>query len=281
MAPLLPRSFLYVPAVKPNLFGKAVAGPADAVVLDLEDAVPLADKDTARAAVSRFLDDPGDVSDRAQVWVRVDPTFLDDDCDAVVRPGLAGILLAKCSVHALNRIAALLERLETERGLEPLPVVGLIEDAAAIIDLPALARHPRLTTFAVGEVDLLGDLRMTPSTATASALTGLRAQIVLQAAAAGLPAPVAPTSTDFRDLDAFARTTRELVDLGFRARTAIHPGQIPVIHDVLTPREIDVAAARDVVHRFNAAEGGVTVDADGRLIDAAVIRAARETLDRA
>ncbi|MFC3241426.1 HpcH/HpaI aldolase/citrate lyase family protein [Gordonia humi] len=241
----------------------------------------MTDKETARAAVREFLDGPGDGTDRAQVWVRVDPTFLDDDCDAVVRPGLAGILLAKCGVDALDRITALLHRLEAERGVEPIPVVGLIEDAAAIVDLPTLARHPRLTTFAVGEVDLLGDLRMVRSAATASAVIGLRAQIVLHAAAAGLPAPVAPTSTDFRDLDSFARTTRELIDLGFRARTAIHPGQIPVIHDVLTPSDDDVAAARDVLDRFDAAHGGVTVDAGGRLIDAAVIRAARETLHRA
>ena len=278
---MLPRSFLYVPANKPPLFDKAVAGLADAVVLDLEDAVPLSDKGAARTAVRDFLTGRGSSSEGAQTWVRVDPTFAEADCEAVVWPALSGILLAKCSVAILDAVDELLERLEAERGVDRLPVVGLVEDAAAILDLPELARHRRLTTFAVGEVDLLGDLRMARSDATVSAVTGLRAQVVLNAAAAGLPAPVAPTSTDFRDLDAFARSTRDLVELGFRSRTAIHPGQIPVIHDVLAPSDAAVAAARDILDRFAAAEGGVTVDAHGRLIDGAVIRAAQETLQRA
>ncbi|MFW0785977.1 CoA ester lyase [Gordonia sp. CPCC 206044] len=278
---MLPRSFLYVPANKPPLFDKAAAGPADAIVLDLEDAVPLPDKATARVAVRDFLSKRASSGEGAQTWVRIDPTSADADCDAVVRPGLSGILLAKCSATALDVVGELLDRLETERGVDRLRLIGLVEDAAAILDLPTLARHPRLTTFAVGEVDLLGDLRMARSDATASAVTGLRAQVVLNAAAAGLPAPVAPTSTDFRDLDAFARSTRELVDLGFRSRTAIHPGQIPVIHAVLAPSDTEIAAARDILDRFAAADGKVTVDAHGRLIDGAVIRAAQETLQRA
>ncbi|MCF8590016.1 aldolase/citrate lyase family protein [Gordonia sp. HY366] len=270
-----------MPANRPLLFAKAAAGPADAVVLDLEDAVPIADKSTARLSVREFLDSLPDVPNGAQIWVRVDPTSLDADVEAVVRLGLSGILLAKCSIDALDQLAALLDRLEAERGVTRLPVVGLVEDAAAILSLADLARHHRLTTFAVGEVDLLGDLRLARTPDTATAVVDLRLQVVLHAAAARLPAPVAPTSTDFRDLDTFERSTRELVDLGFRSRTAIHPGQVPVIHHVLAPDDGQIATAQDVLDRFNAANGGVTVDANGRLIDAAVIRAARETLQRA
>lgn len=275
---MLPRSFLYVPASRPDLFAKAAGGQADAMVLDLEDAVPAAAKSTARDAVTAWFKGPHPVG--AQTWVRVDAAGLADDLDAVVHPGLDGLLLAKCSPAALGELAEKLARHEAARGVGPVPVVGLVEDAGSLLALPELAAHERLTTLGIGEVDLLGDLRIAPKAGTANAISTLRLQVVLHCAAAGLAAPVAPTSTDFRDLDAFRRTTRELVDLGFRSRTAIHPAQVPVIHEVLTPDKDEVAAARDVLDRFVAAAGGVTLDVAGRLIDSAVIRAAKETLAR-
>jgi citrate lyase subunit beta/citryl-CoA lyase len=276
----LPRSFLYVPATKPELFPKATAGPADAVVLDLEDAVPLRQKETARAAVRTWLGQ--DRPRHAQQWVRVNCGSIPQDLDAVVWPGLAGLFVAKCSRPAMREVAEVLGHLEVERGLSaaPVRVVGLLESAEAVLDLAELSRVPRLTTFGIGEVDLLADLRITRSHRSAAAVEALRGQVVLHCAAVGLCAPVAPTSTDFRDLDAFAESTRLMHDLGFRSRTAIHPAQVRVIHDVVTPSAEAVAAARNVLTRFEAAGGGVTTDELGRLIDAAVVREARETLAR-
>lgn len=280
-ADTLPRSFLYVPATRPDLFPKATLGPADAIVLDLEDAVPLSAKHSARAHVRDWLEQ--DRSRSAEQWVRVNSDSILADLDAVVRPGLAGLFLAKCSATAMRELAEELERKEIQRQLTPgaVRVVGLLESGAAMVDLTTLSTVPRLTTFGIGEVDLLADLRITRSARAASAIEALRTQVVLHCAAAGLSAPVAPTSTDFRDLETFAETTRLLHDLGFRSRTAIHPAQVPVIHGILTPSEEQVDAARGVLSRFEAADHGVTTDEDGRLIDAAVVRAASETLARA
>ena len=282
---MLPRSFLYVPAIRPELFAKAAAGAADAIVLDLEDAVPLAAKATAREAVRDWLtDDRADAAAprRAQVWVRVNAASVSDDLDAVVHPGLAGLFLAECTPAVLVEAGDALAHLEAQRGLAPntVRVVGLVESAAGMMALSTMAAHPRLNAFGIGEVDLLGDLRITRGPHSEAAVVALRTQVVLQSAASGLEAPVAPTSTDFRDLDAFAESTRAALDLGFRSRTAIHPAQVPVIHEVLTPTEEQVEGARDVVRRFESAGGGVTTDSSGRLIDAAVVRGARETLAR-
>lgn len=275
------RSFLYVPGTRADLFAKASAGPADAVVLDLEDSVPLAEKEFARQSIGDWLTASGERS--AQQWVRLNSDYLDVDLDAVVHPRLHGLFLAKCSVEGLYEVASVLGRLEAERGIKPgsLNLVGLVESAQGVQDLPTLARLPRLTTFGIGEVDLLADLRMVRSERSSAALDSIWTQVALHAAAAGLEAPVAPTSTSFRDLDAFAESTRHFHDLGFRSRTAIHPAQVPVIHGVLTPDEKTVAAAREVLARFQAASGGVTIDDQGRLVDAAVVRGARETLARA
>lgn len=282
---MLPRSFLYVPATRPDLYAKAVAGPADAVVLDLEDAVPPAEKPQARRDVRRWLVERTDLAaaEGPQAWVRLNAATLTDDLDAVVRPGLAGVFLATCTLAVLDEAAAILAELEPARGLVPGAVraVGLVESAAAMLELGSMAHHPTLTAFGIGEVDLLGDLRIIRGDRSEAAVVALRTQVVVHSAAAGVEAPVAPTSTDFRDLEAFIESTRTMVELGFRSRTAIHPAQVPVIHDVLTPTTEEAEAARDVVRRFEAASGGVTTDAEGRLIDSAVVRQARETMARA
>lgn len=276
MAARLARSFLYVPGNRPELFPKAYAGPADAVVLDLEDAVPLAGKTEARAAVATWLGSTPRSGGHPEQWVRIDPDSLSADLAAVVTPSLDGIFLAKCTTASLEETVSRLAALGG--GRPPVPVVGLVESARGLGEMPAMAAHPGLTTFGIGETDLLGDLRLARATSTLGAVDQLRLQVVVACAAAGLAAPVAPTSTAFRDLDAFAETTRHLRDLGFRSRTAIHPGQVPVIHEELTPEPAEVSRAQDVLARFEAAHGGVTTDVDGHLIDAAVVRAARETM---
>lgn len=280
-AAVLPRSFLYVPAVRPDLFDKAHQGGADAIVLDLEDAVPLHAKAEARLAVSRWLAEvrgrPG-----AQVWVRVDPTFLVEDLDAAIHPAVSGLFAAKATADALQRLHALAGPLEETRGVsESVGIVALVETAATLLRLADVAGQRRLRTFGIGEVDLLADLRMRRTPGTQAAVDALRLDVVRQAAAAGLEAPVAPTSTDFRDLESFAATTRHLVDLGFRSRTAVHPAQVEVINRMLAPDPEELERARRLVALDEAAGGGITVDDRGRLVDAAVLREARETLSRA
>jgi citrate lyase subunit beta/citryl-CoA lyase len=278
---VLPRSFLYVPGNRPDLYDKAAAGPADAIVLDLEDAVPVPEKDAARRSLVTWLDAREQPADGPEVWVRVSDEHLGDDLDAAVRPGVRGLLLAKCSHDQLEAASASLVVLEAQRGIDlPLDLVGLVETAAALRELARITSHHRLTTLGIGEVDLLGDLRMTRSPRTAAAIDALRTQVVVQCAAAGRAAPVAPTSTDFRDLEAFEESTRHLVDLGFRSRTAVHPAQIDVVHAVTSPSDESLAQAQAVLDLFERADGGVTLDDRGRLVDAAVVREARETLGR-
>ena len=269
---VLPRSLLYVPGNRSDLVAKGASSAADAVVVDLEDSVPPDDKDQARDVVRRWLAErPGS----PQLWVRIDAAALDEDL-VILEPNLPdGIMLAGCRVAGLER----LESWWARASLPDRPVVGLIEDAAGLREIGAMAQAPHLATVGIGEVDLLADLRV--SRRAGAVIDSLRLQVVVDAAAAGLLAPVAPTSTDFRDLESFRATTRAMLDLGFRSRTAIHPAQVPVINEVLTPGENEVEAARDVLSRFEDAGGGVTTDQHGRLIDLAVVRGARETLARA
>lgn len=273
--PAFPRSFLYVPGDRPELFAKARAGEADAVILDLEDAVPVAGRTAARGEVTAWLasvDEPG------RWWVRLDPTSLAEDLREVADAGAAGVVLAKVSLAALDEADAILRDLGAAGSATG--VVGLVESAATYAALAELVRHPRLLTLGVGEVDLLADLGIVSSERTAHVVDALRTQVVVHCAAAGLRPPIAPTSTRFRELEEFAESTRLLHELGFGSRTAIHPGQVPVIHRVLTPTAEELAAAAEVVARFEESGQGIAVDAQGRLIDAAVVRQARRILSR-
>ncbi|WP_104190560.1 CoA ester lyase [Cryobacterium sp. Y82] len=275
---VLPRSFLYVPADRPELFAKACNGPADALIFDLEDAVPLGRKDEARRALRDWL--AANPTSRQQIWVRINQASIMADLQAVVSPGLTGIMQAKCSPAVLLEATAALTDLERSRGLEPIGIIGLVEDARSLQALDSMATNPRLVTFAIGEVDLMADLRMARTLAAEPALDSIRARFVIACAAAGLRPPLAPTSTAIRELDAFEQSSQKMLNLGFRSRTAIHPAQLAVIHAVFSPSLAELAAARDVIDRFDLAGGGVALDVAGRMIDAAVVRGAQETLSR-
>lgn len=278
---VFPRSFLYVPADRPDLFDKAAAGDADAIIFDLEDAVPVDRKTEARRALRGWFEANLRETGK-QCWVRVNRGSIAEDLRAVTLPGLAGIMQAKSSRSVLLEAGEELTALEGARGIDPLAtgIIGLIEDARGLEDLAEMASVPRLVTFAIGEVDLMADLRMSRTDAAEPALDSIRARIVVACAASGLRAPLAPTSTEIREIAEFGESSRKLRDLGFRSRTAIHPSQIAVIHDVFTPSAQDAASARDVIARLGAAGGGVALDAAGRMIDAAVVRGAQEILER-
>ncbi|SDF90268.1 HpcH/HpaI aldolase/citrate lyase family protein [Klenkia brasiliensis] len=272
------RSWLYVPGDRPGRFAKAAATGAGAVVLDLEDAVPPAGKDDARAAVVDWLAGPrADV----QVWVRVGTGQRGaDDVAAVARGArLTGVVLPKASSRALlERVHDQLLAAEDATGRAPcsIGVSPLVESAAGVLAAPALAGGPRVRCLQLGEVDLAADLGVTPGPDGAELLLA-RSSVVLASAAAGITPPPAAVSTEFRDLAAFEAQTRRMVALGFRGRACIHPAQVEVVERVCRPTPEEVAAARDVLARLDASPG-VAVGADGRLLDEAVARQARATL---
>lgn len=277
------RSYLYVPGDRPEMLAKAPGRGADALLLDLEDAVAPERKAFARATVAEWLSQHAAIG--AARWVRVNAEQVAEDIAAVAVPGLHGVSIAKATVAVLAAADQALAEAERRHGLDAgsIAMIPLVESAEALLQLPELARHPRVLRLAMGEADLAADLRLRPSPGEPELLP-IRLQVVVASAAAGLQAPIGPVATDFRDLDALRASTRQLADLGFRARSAIHPAQVAVINEVLTPPADEVAQAQRLVKRFEAsvaAGSGATTGEDGRMIDAAVIRSARETLARA
>ncbi|QWF24816.1 CoA ester lyase [Nocardioides sp. LMS-CY] len=271
------RSALYVPGDAEDKLERILERGADEVIIDLEDAVAPRDKERARDTTRIWLHDLP-VLHNVGVWVRVNAgPMRDADVRAVAgAPALTGFMVAKTeTVDELLDLDQLLASLGSIAG-----VVPLLESARAVLRAGELARAPRVQRLQIGEADLRADVGIVPG-ADERELLYARSHVVLASAAAGIKPPIAPVSTNFRDLDAFRASTVELARLGFVGRACIHPGQVAIANDVFTPSPEEVETARRLVGRWEFAGAGVAVDDDGRFVDEAVVRQARLVLARA
>ena len=223
-----------------------------------------------------------------ELWVRVNGDGLAaTDIAAVASPAVTGFCLAKAETPSdVIAAAVACTAAEGTLGLESgsFRLSPLLESAAAVLEARAIAAAtPRVLRLQVGEADLRADIGVSLGDDERELLF-VRSSVVLASAAAGIEPPVGPVSTNFRDLDELRASTEALARMGYRGRACIHQAQAPVVNDVFTPNPEEVAEARELVARFDAATAagaGVFTDATGRMVDLAVIRQARRLLDYA
>jgi citrate lyase subunit beta/citryl-CoA lyase len=265
-------TWLYVPGDRPDRFGKAVDSGADAVILDLEDAVHLDRKAYARDAVAEFCA----AGHQVPVQVRINEYGSADataDLAAVSHaPGLAALRLPKVtSPRQVARIAS-----EVRAGVALYP---LLESALGVERAYDIASaHPSVAGIALGEADLRSDLGVGDDAGLAYA----RGRAVLAARAAGLPAPAMSVYPDVRDLDGLAASCRAGRALGFVGRAAIHPRQLPVIVEAFRPSADEVRRAEELLAALAAADAsgnGTAVLPDGRFADRAMAEQARKVVE--
>ena len=267
------RSYLYVPGDDGPKIEKALAGEADAVVLDLEDAVTPNRKEEARAMVASVL---GSVPEKP-VFVRVNAVGTElaaVDMDAIAGAYLTGLRLPKVeSVEGVNLAAETLEGLQSGATIQ-----CLIESALGLERAFEIATsHDRVSGIGLGEADLAADLGVTDE----AGLLYARSRIVGAARAAGLPHPVQSVYTKVGDLEGLRRSTEAGKRLGFVGRSTIHPSQVPVVNEAFTPDANEVAGALELLERLEdetASGTGAFVLDDGRFVDRAVVESARLTL---
>ena len=272
------RSHLYVPANDLERLTKALGRGADALIVDLEDGVSPTDKDLARQNLATFLND---LNSEVEIWVRVNPEkgALESDLAAAVHKNCRGIVLAKATTLAeIQNLDSLLTGIENSRGItKKLEVSALIESAAGVFNAQSIATGPRVTRLQLGEADLRADLG-TSGAAGETTTQFARSMAVFASAAAGINPPVAAVSTNFKDLDAYRKSSQDFKEWGYFGRACIHPAQIEIANEVFTPSPDELAAAQDIIDRLVAAGGGVALDVKGRMIDEAIAKIARRTL---
>lgn len=247
-------SVLFVPGTRPDQFDKAVASGADAVVLDLEDAVSPADKSSARIAVARYVE-------RNRVLVRVNApstSWYEEDLAALVgADGVAGIVLPKA--ESADQIAELGERTGQR-------VFALIESARGVRDVGLIAAAPHAARLIFGALDFALDAGITVRSSDEHELLFARSAIVVASRAASLPGPIDAVQPEIEDDAATIASTRAGADLGFTGKLCIHPRQVPLVHQGFAPSEGDLAWARRVLEVASESDGAA-VRVDGAMID--------------
>jgi citrate lyase subunit beta/citryl-CoA lyase len=281
------RSQLYVPGDKPEWMRKALDAGADGLILDLEDGVAPARRAAAREAVARFLAEHG--GGRTLLFVRVSevasPELL-HDLLAVVRPGLAGVVLPK--VHQIADVTTLdrvLSWLEDDRGLAAgtTALVPLLETAGAMYAAREIfAASPRVA-YAGGIVADAGDTARAVGfrwTGTATETLALRSLILLGARAAGAPWPMGGVWTDLDDLEGLRGFAEQNRALGYDGMVVIHPAHVAIVNEVFgdDPDELagDAELRRAVEEAVARGEGAVAHR--GKMVDLAMARTAEQRL---
>jgi citrate lyase subunit beta/citryl-CoA lyase len=264
MSAALPRSYLFVPGNRPERFEKAQAAGADAVILDLEDAVQPDEKPAARAAVLSGVS--GDASRPA--WVRINgsetPWFNEDIAALAGQADVAGIVLPKAETR--EQIEAVLA--QAHPGLSLLPIV---ETARGFANLAVLCAAPRVARILFGTLDFQIDLGIDGD---GEELDLFRSQIVLASRLAGIGTPVDGVSTTITDTDAIEADARRGRRFGFGGKLCIHPKQIVAVHRAYAWSEADKAWAQRVLAAVETSNGAA-VAVDGKMVDMPVILKAR------
>lgn len=256
----IPLTWLYVPGDRPEVVAKALSLGADVVIVDLEDAVAPERKEYARAATAELLSVPH----ATPVQVRISR---EEDLPALAGlPGLSGLRIPKVT-HAsdIHRIAV---------RAPDTALYALLESALAVEHAYAIATaHRAVRGIGLGESDLRADLGVRDD----SGLDFSRGRVVVAARAAGLAAPAQSVYPDVQDLTGLAASCAHGRALGFLGRAAIHPRQLPVIEEAFRPTSREIESAEEVIEAA-ARDGGALSLPDGRLVDAAIVAAARRTL---
>ncbi len=267
-----PRTYLFVPGNRPERFAKALASGADAIVLDLEDAVAAASKIEARHAIAQWSRDAAE-ADRARVVLRINDTQspeFTDDLRLMHDAHIAAVMLPKSeSAAQVQAVRAVLPAAQ---------VLALIESAQGIANAHDVAGAEGVTRLVFGTLDYALDLDL-DVTDSADGLAHAASVLAIASRVAGLSAPVAGVTPQIDD------EKRLLGDLawsrrhGFGAKLCIHPRQVEPIHAALAPGAQAVDWARRVLAAVAASPGAARLD--GRMIDRPVVLQAQRTLQRA
>ena len=279
------RTFLFVPADRPDRIVKALNSGADAVIVDLEDAVRPENREVARTFLRRLVDAAPNVEESLLV-IRVNPVGTSDfapDLKAAFDSGADCIMLPKfVPGQSAAAIDASLAALEASHGRESrMPVIGLIESAAGVLGLIGQAALPtRLVRLAFGAADLQADLKITYQ------VTGVQtdiamAVIVLASAAAGLPAPLDSPHFALSDEAGLTDSVRRAREVGFGGKLCIHPNQLAIVGAGFGVTDAEERWAREVLEQWTGPEnlGVGAIRVGDEFVDEAMVRRARQILE--
>lgn len=262
------RTFLFVPGNRPERFMKAMASGADAVVLDLEDSVPLDDKAVAQSAIADQWAALGELGTLVVIRINAgegDLAWLHDLAN------VRAVMLPKA--EAASHVA------HVTQAVPGVAIIPLIESAVGYAALPKIASAPGVLRLAVGNIDFMADTGMRCSDDERE-LTPLRFAVAMQTRLCGLAPAIDGVTTAFDDVARLQADTLRALSFGFGGKLCIHPRQVAVIHEAMRPTAEELQWAQRILDT-NAAANGAAVQLDGRMVDMPVVLQAKRTLARA
>jgi citrate lyase subunit beta/citryl-CoA lyase len=279
----LRRSLLYVPGNMPSMLQNIPVFQSDGVIIDLEDAVPVAEKDAARRLVRRFLESWPDRN--KEILVRINPLdtpWARDDLRDVLPALPDGVRLPKADTpEIVERLDTLLTEFEEELGLEigRFEILPSIESAVGIINCFEIAESSRrMLGLAFGAEDYTATMEV-QRTKEGEELASARGRVVCAAKAAGIQA-IDSIFADVNDMEGLRRETELVKALGYTGKSLVNPRQIDVVHDVFAPKAEEVAYALEVLEAITRARemGTGVISLRGKMVDAPVVKRAYRTI---
>ncbi len=274
----LRRTRLYIPGNNPHLVENAGLYGADAVILDLEDSVPLGQKFDARVLVKYSLQNVD--FGRSEKWVRIngiDTPYWRKDIDEIL-PYCEVINIPKVeSVDDIDMVDQEMSLIEDENGIEERKIVPIIETVRGLKNAREIASHPRVIALAWGGEDLTADLGIPRKKALI--LDYVRAEIVFAVKAENKQA-LDTVFSDVRDMDSLFNYAQRARYMGFDGIGVIHPNQIEVVHRAFRPTDEEIEEARKIIEAAKEAEreGKAVISLNGRMVDPPVIERAKKIL---
>lgn len=278
----LRRTMMFVPGANPAMLRDATLYGADAIMFDLEDAVSLNEKDTARVLVHTALKTI-DYSD-VETVVRINDLKEggEQDVEAVVLGGVDVIRLPKTEdAQEIKDVEAVIERVEKENNIEigRTKMMAAIESATGILNAREIAHaSDRLIGIALGAEDYVTNLKTTRSE-TGEELAFARSFILHAARDAGIAA-IDTVYSDVENMDGFRKEVNHIKQLGFDGKSVINPRQIPVVHDIYAPTEKEIEDAKEIIWAIQEAEekGSGVIAVDGKMVDKPIVERAERVI---
>lgn len=277
-------TLLFVPGNQPARFDKALASGADGIIMDLEDAVSVFEKDVARDAVFTWLRQgatrtrsPGTPLHCLRLNARQSPFFEADEAalGLALRAHQGPDLIVLPKVESPDDITACVDKWATFSAPLP-PLLALIETAVGLEQVERIARHPAVAGLGFGAADLSADMGCEMSW---EAMLYARGRVA-HAAALGRVALLDVPHLDLNDEEGLRAQALRAKAMGFTGKLAIHPRQVGAIRECFTPSDSQIASARLIVEAAARGQGQVCV-VDGRMVDEPVVQSARRILARA
>jgi len=277
------RSFLFAPGNHPRKVEKVFQVGADVVILDLEDAVAIAEKPATRATIVAALKKPH----RGLGYIRVnslDTDFAWRDFAEVIGSWVDGIVLPKVeSADQLQTADWIIAQLERENGIEigSIDLLPIIETGLGLHNIEAIVMAgTRVKRVSFGAGDFTRDMNLV-WTGLEQELAYARGRIVLASRTAGIEPPIDSVFIDLKDREHLELSTQKALEFGFQGKLCIHPDQVGLVNDVFTPDAAEVTRAEKIIAAFKEAEaaGSASIQVDGYFVDYPIVEKARRVLE--